>query len=262
MKAFFEELKQAREATGLTLDDIADSTLINVKYLSAIEQGNTSILPQTYIRAFLREYATAIGLNPADVMKNYDRALAATTPAASSGSEVGGQPEERKRVKASGDDSGGTHWFRRRGFIVAIFVIVTAVVLWNVIGKQPPPPIQEIPFQAIVKENEQHMAPPPLPAPSEVQAVTTPGKVDSLVLRATMTDSVWVQMIVDAQEPREYLFRPGARATWKARERFTVTLGNAGAVQFVLNQKSLGMLGRRGQVVRNVELSHQALTSQ
>ena len=261
MKTFFDELKQAREASGLTLNDIADTTLINVKYLAAIEEGDTAILPQTYIRAFLREYAAAIGLDPAAIMKKYDTALAASTPvpATGAGSEEGG-PSLPAGIKQSGG-SGGSAFFRRRGVIVAGIVTVTAVALWNIIGKQPPPPIQEIPFQAIEKENEQHMAPVPLPESSAKPVDRPQGKVDSLLLRATMTDSVWVQMIVDAQEPREYLFRPGARASWKARERFTVTLGNAGAVQFVLNQKSIGTLGRKGQVVRNVELTHQALST-
>lgn len=260
MKTFFEELKQSREATGLTLNDIADTTLINVKYLAAIEQGDTSVLPQTYIRAFLREYASAIGLDPAAVMKKYDDALAATRPVTDPGTGEGKDASADARQRTRNTEESVI--VRRRGAIVAILVIVTAVVLWNIIGKQPPPPIQEIPFQAIVKENEQHLAPVPLPTPSTVRTEGPQAKVDSLVLRATMSDSVWVQIIVDAQEPREYLFRPGARATWKARERFTVTLGNAGAVQFVLNQKSLGTLGRRGEVVRNFELSHQLLTTQ
>jgi len=261
MKAFFDELKHAREASGMSLNDIADSTLINVKYLAALEEGDTSILPQTYIRAFLREYATAVGLDPAVVMKKYDGALAASAPAPGTepGTDAGGASRPAGINQSA--VSGGSVFFRRRGFIVAAIVVVTAVALWNIVGRQQPPPIQEIPFQAIVKENEQHLAPVPLPAASTSPIEGPQGKVDSLLLRATMTDSVWVQMIIDAQEPREYLFRPGARASWKARDRFTVTLGNAGAVQFTLNQKSLGTLGRNGQVVRNVELSHQALST-
>ena len=54
MKTFFAELRKAREGKKMSLADISDATLINAKYLEAIEQGNTSILPQAYVRAFIR----------------------------------------------------------------------------------------------------------------------------------------------------------------------------------------------------------------
>ena len=54
MNVFFQELKRAREAKRLSLADIADRTLINIRHLEAIERGDTSILPETYVRAFIR----------------------------------------------------------------------------------------------------------------------------------------------------------------------------------------------------------------
>jgi hypothetical protein len=47
---------------------------------------------------------------------------------------------------------------------------------------------------------------------------------------------------------------------WKARDKFAVTLGNAGAMEFTLNKKKVGTLGKRGSVVRNVELNRKTLT--
>jgi hypothetical protein len=59
----------------------------------------------------------------------------------------------------------------------------------------------------------------------------------------------------------DYLFRPGNRHQWKAHDRFTVTIGNAGGVQFHLNARDLGALGKRGAVLREVELTRESLTS-
>ena len=72
-------------------------------------------------------------------------------------------------------------------------------------------------------------------------------------------DTVWVQVVVDTQAAREYIFPPDRRATWTARDRFLVTVGNAGGIQFTLNQTSLGTLGVPGAVVRNVEFSRRTL---
>lgn len=53
MDSVLQELKLTREAKHLSLTDVSDATLINANFLDAIEQGNTTVLPQTYIRAFI-----------------------------------------------------------------------------------------------------------------------------------------------------------------------------------------------------------------
>ena len=64
MNTFSDELQKERVAKDISLADISKKTHINIKYLEAIEQGSFDILPQTYIRAFIREYALVIGLAP------------------------------------------------------------------------------------------------------------------------------------------------------------------------------------------------------
>jgi hypothetical protein len=117
--------------------------------------------------------------------------------------------------------------------------------------------VEEIPFRDMVRQNEQRAAANlperPQPLPEEILPA------DSLTLLAVTLDSVWVQIVVDTQDPREYIFPPNRRARWKARNRFVVTVGNAGGIQFTLNQTSLGTLGVSGAVVRNVEFNRRSL---
>jgi hypothetical protein len=80
-----------------------------------------------------------------------------------------------------------------------------------------------------------------------------------MTLRAAVLDTVWLQIVIDAQPPRDYIFPPKARALWKARERFRLTLGNAGGVEFTLNEKALGALGKRGAVLRDFDLTRATL---
>ena len=72
MDTLIAELKAAREAKGIPLAQIADITRIAEEHLQAIERGKLDVLPQVYIRAFLREYAEVVGLSPDDVMRKYD----------------------------------------------------------------------------------------------------------------------------------------------------------------------------------------------
>ena len=72
LEQFGEELAQARLAKGISLIDISVETRINLKFLEAIERGQFQILPQTYVRAFLREYALSLSLDPKDVLQRYN----------------------------------------------------------------------------------------------------------------------------------------------------------------------------------------------
>lgn len=76
MNPFGEELKRAREARNITLDDIFAKTKIQPKFIQAIEEGELDILPQAYVRAFLRSYAKCLNLDPAEVLLKCNQALA------------------------------------------------------------------------------------------------------------------------------------------------------------------------------------------
>ncbi len=254
MDPFFQELKQAREAKRLTLSDIADATLINVKYLEQIEQGNTDILPQTYVRAFIREYAATIGLNPDQVMAKYDefRAGAALPP------EQTPAAAPARTTETTNGSPATLRWV-----FLAVGVIGAIIILWASLSREQPVPVQEIPFQSSLSENEKRLAPAPVQQtiPQQVRpAAAVP--TDSITLRATVTDTVWMQVQVDDNPPHEYIFRPNAKMGWKASDRFTLTLGNGGAVQFTLDQKKLGALGKPGSVLRSVVLSRETLKQQ
>ncbi|MFL2020044.1 helix-turn-helix domain-containing protein [Weissella hellenica] len=68
-----QELQQARLDKGLSLDDIQQSTKIQKRYLAAIESGQFDQLPGAfYERAFVRQYAAAVGLDAVAFMKKYE----------------------------------------------------------------------------------------------------------------------------------------------------------------------------------------------
>jgi cytoskeletal protein RodZ len=74
LKKLSDELRSARESKKISIDQIFTKTRIDKKYLMAIEDGNFSIMPEVYIRAFIREYSKTIGLDPAEILQKFDLA--------------------------------------------------------------------------------------------------------------------------------------------------------------------------------------------
>lgn len=69
-------LKEARESQNMTLDDVQQETKIQTRYLQAIEKGNFSIMPgKFYTRAFIRQYAEAVGLDAEALMEEHKSEL-------------------------------------------------------------------------------------------------------------------------------------------------------------------------------------------
>jgi hypothetical protein len=297
MDSPFTMLKKAREAKNLSLADVADSTFISIRYLEAIEAGKTDILPQAYIRAFIREYAAVVGLDTAEVMRRLDNPGAPVQSAPPPRPAPGGtappppdvpsspvreeplpappvteqlpaEPGPSSEVSLSEQQPGtetATAPAPRRDLTdviqkaaVVMGVVVIAVVLWNVMGIEKPK-TQETPFQNVIRENELHASGQGKKDTTRLPAVQG-SRTDSLTLQAQTTDSVWVQVSIDGGPPREYLFRPNSRATWKAGERFLLTIGNASAVQLTLNKKDLGVLGKKGAVIQKLELTRHSLS--
>ena len=62
-----QQLRRAREARSLTLEQVSQSTLIRVHYLRALEEGDFGILPSAVqARGFLRTYADLLHLDVED----------------------------------------------------------------------------------------------------------------------------------------------------------------------------------------------------
>lgn len=68
------QLRRAREAMGLSLEDVQQKTKIHAEYLQALEKDQFDSLPSPfYVRAFLRTYARCLGMDPQSLLDRYER---------------------------------------------------------------------------------------------------------------------------------------------------------------------------------------------
>lgn len=66
------ELRAAREASGLSIDDVAAATRVRASVIAAIEEDDFAILgPPVYARGHLRTIAGVVGLDPEAVLARY-----------------------------------------------------------------------------------------------------------------------------------------------------------------------------------------------
>lgn len=71
-------LKEARLAKNLSLDDLQTITKIQKRYLIGIEEGNYSSMPGNfYVRAFIKQYAEALHMNPDELFEEYKNEIPA-----------------------------------------------------------------------------------------------------------------------------------------------------------------------------------------
>jgi len=255
LESFAAELKKTRIEKQISLMDISASTRINLKFLEALEDGNFAILPQTYVRAFIREYAEAVGLDTRRILGKYESIHhQKQQPERQAESPQSAKPV----IPKTGEVTRPALAFARQNALFVGFVLIVAVFVVYLFQQTSDASkatnIAETPFDNVIQENAAAL-PRTEEAPVALPAVTRPAVADSLSLTMATTDSVWMTVTIDDGTTLEYLFPPERRGNWTAKESFTLTMGNAGGAVFMLNGKDLGALGRSGAVVRNVRIS-------
>lgn len=125
MNEIGEILKEARIEKGYTLDDLQQITKIQKRYLQAIEDGKTEILPgRFYARAFIKQYADIVGLDGEKLLnENTDQ----TTQEASEefAESVNVAPTRSTPSKRSGFLSDFSEYLPT----ILIFLLVAAILL-------------------------------------------------------------------------------------------------------------------------------------
>ena len=95
-------MKRAREQRGVSLRQIADVTKLSVRALEALERNDISQIPGgIYGRAFVRSYASEIGLDPEQTVRDFlarfpDDSMSAGSPHTRYLEDTGDEPRRRR----------------------------------------------------------------------------------------------------------------------------------------------------------------------
>ncbi|AGT31605.1 XRE family transcriptional regulator [Geobacillus genomosp. 3] len=146
-----KRLREAREEKQITLDELQEMTKIQKRYLIGIEEGNYAIMPGNfYVRAFIRQYAEAVGLDPDELFEQYKQDVPQ--------SYEDDLPQPLSRVKTRQQLSAeGTKWLDwLPKLAVAAVVVGAAVLVWVLLqrGTASEPPARTSPETAEVESSK------------------------------------------------------------------------------------------------------------
>ncbi|MBI4949347.1 MAG: DUF4115 domain-containing protein [Deltaproteobacteria bacterium] len=119
------------------------------------------------------------------------------------------------------------------------------------------PKAPERALQQLKTEAKEALKPLPPPQTTAQQALQPPAQAapalqpveESHTLSVTATDVAWVKIRIDSAEPFEVYLRPGESVSWKAKELFSLIVGNAGGVTLFHDGRKMPPLGKAGEVV-------------
>ncbi|MBO0993054.1 helix-turn-helix domain-containing protein [Bacillus sp. SD088] len=121
-------LRMAREEKSLTLDELQAITRIQKRYLSAIEEGNFKVMPgKFYTRAFIKQYAEAVDLEPEVLFDEYKNEI----PVAYDDNVPGNLTRVQSRDSVSRKTSKIMEFFPK--ILMAIFFIAIVVLIWYLV---------------------------------------------------------------------------------------------------------------------------------
>lgn len=273
------ELREQREKSELSLQQLAAKTRIDLKFLEAIEQGNFAFLPELYVKAFMKQYAKTVGLDENIIIKKYE--------AAKEGKEYNPNPPEPEMIKEESvkkethqdskpksapaaktyfenplekkTESGNKSNKQNLMWLIAGSVVVIAFILIYVFvfNKNDKIIVEETPIEEIIaQETQRYEAPTTTPTLSDSIVALT--NTDSLSLTFFAKETSWVYIILDNNQTEEFTLYPNSKFTVKALNDFKVTVGNSGGVSLQLNNQPIDFSGRSGSV-RNFKLDKSGL---
>ena len=275
MREFASELRTHREASGMSLEELFDRTRINPEYLRAIETGNYDILPEIYVRLFLKKYAQEVGLDVEETLGKYER----VRPLPDSGQTAVRRPRDRSLPL---------------GRILAILSVLTLVVVIAYVflrqdSTSAPEVVTETPTSGNVVPSttsapEPSTAPEPVIPPEAATGHVAAAKPESLSAPPQEPDNtlntlhgeqvvssyslsqqysgIWEDEIIlsaralldtrmsvfsDGDSSFEGGLLSGTSRQWTARDRFRVEIEDPAAVSLSLQDKPVSLPAKHGR---------------
>ncbi len=137
-------LRQARTEKNLSIDDIQALTKIQKRYLHGIEEGNYEAMPGPfYVRAFIRQYADAVGLHGDELLEQYKNEIPAATRTSSP--PLAASTTSRSRSYRLGGGSSGNRLMEIFPMILVALFVIAILAIAYVLSQRAPvdPPVED-----------------------------------------------------------------------------------------------------------------------
>jgi cytoskeletal protein RodZ len=252
-------LRKAREAKGMTLEDIQNQTKISRRYLEAIEEGDFTLIPgEVYLKGFIVNYANTVELDSKAILDEYYQLreqkenTAATIaeltepkqehPVPESPMPVVSLPSIDIKKKTSAHFGWGV-------LIVTGFILIAAIVGVSIWQKRPAPEATDL-------EQESETLSATVQEPTLSQEAPEPDtqivvETDVADLRLRATERVWIRL--KEQDTGKIIEEVNLSANdtreWRIDRRLVLLIGNAGGLELSIRGGEFMTYGNHDQVI-------------
>ncbi len=244
----------------MSREQLSAATKVSIRHIAALETGRYEQLPAgVFSKGFVKVVALHLGLDA-------ERAVAAFRYV-----HAGWEEDCAKRQRQVSTNTAGLRLSTPRRAVsssttlrgIAIALVLAAVTgaaaFLRTRGADRRGPAAAAPV-ARAESGPASLALPPavaaatvaLPAGTSLPAAFSPSSASrGRTLSLTFREECWAEVLVDGRLVVRGLFPKGSRREFANGGTFTLTLGNAGAVDVVVDGRSLGSLGANHEIVKN-----------
>jgi len=263
MESAGERLKKIRLEKGLSLEEAQKKTKIHFNILKAIEGDTITNLNPIYLKGFLKIYCKFLGVDPKDYAVDYqeDRREAANIPLGKEGAKF----TKKSGVLRETAIKLGT--FKPSKKIKTAVVIILGIAFFSIglfnLGKltwlkrNRNNLMKE--SAAVERKKEKAKAKTPAPKQQAIQHLAQRAQTTEITLVMSAKEKCYAVVKVDGRVAFQRTLERGRSESWRAKEKIELSLGNAGAVELIVNGTRFHNIGKRNEPRKNIVITKEGL---
>ncbi|MDQ3713889.1 MAG: helix-turn-helix domain-containing protein [Acidobacteriota bacterium] len=245
-----EKLRQAREAQGLSISQVAEQTRISALYLSCIENEDFRVLPGgIFNKGFVKSFAKAVGVDEQEALHDYAQLV----------TNQGGRIDDNLktyRPQVLTDDRSSSSMFPTVIFAAVILGLMTLGILVGVKYIQQTPPAAYVETNSNTNGNlASNLNYPPNSNVSNANISTQPSlSMNNLTVGFKALNSpVYISLTTDGKEFNG-LIRPDQPSILKLTENLKLSYSKSQAqnLQMTINGKQISLPSKTENSNKNV----------
>ena len=235
MQELCQALKDKRKELGYSIEEVVDKTKLHPSVIRDIKDGNLANINPTYLRGFMRIYASFLGVDTGDALKQQ----------VPSSSKKPKEQEEKKR----------TYQFKRPApkkispkVKQTIILIGAAIIAFFILT---------LTVKAIVRKLSKARTAKPEPASEGTNEVSTPVEIEGQEISVSLTvkRDCFVRVRADDKLIFEGVLRKGIVENWEAKKLLDFKLSDGSAVSIEVNGKALPPLSSTSKPIRSLKIT-------
>lgn len=231
MESIGSELRGAREARGISIEQAQKDTRIHINILRALEEDRVEEATSSpiYIKGFIKKYADYLGLDGKSLADEY----------------IKGHPKSTKQeLILKGEGVPFRFPIKRLVSIgVVVLIIIFGLRLLAFIGSKAKVGFKPRPKVAkkVVGVEETLKT---IPSETRIPLAAKIPKGENLFLTLKARSDVWLRVTSDATVVYEDILKSGSQESWQATQSLEISTGRAEVLNAELNGTKLGTLGK------------------